>query len=138
MKLYETLKGLDQKFSWSFFGTLFSILFFLFGLYTTFVYEKKPRLQFQTLSEAPVYSLSEDVGKLDILFEGEDIRQKHQTLTILTIRVINIGSADIVKSSFDPDHLPSVVYHNWLDILDFPCKIFADAKSCQRGGPFRA
>src|SRR5664279_6431421 len=31
----------------------------------------------------------------------------------------------------------SVVYHKWLDILDFSCKTVADAKSCQRGGPVR-
>src|SRR6266852_1436718 len=31
----------------------------------------------------------------------------------------------------------SVVYHNWLDISDFSCKIVADAKICQRGGPVR-
>jgi hypothetical protein len=77
MALYEKLKSIDQKFSWSFFGLVLSVLFFLFGLYATFIYEKKPKLVFEILSEAPVYDLREDVSKLDILFEGEDIRKKN-------------------------------------------------------------
>src|SRR5258708_25782739 len=108
MSFYEKLKGIEQKFSWSFFGLVLTVIFFLFGLYTTFIYVKKPRLLLQVLSEAPVYSLREDVSKLDILFEGEDIRKKSETLTLLTLRGINSGNADIVKNSFDSDHLPAI------------------------------
>jgi len=94
MALFEKLKGIDQKFSWSFFGVVVSVLFFLFGLYTTFIYQKKPKLTFEILSEAPVYDVRENVSKLDILFEGQDIRTNKQTLTLLTLRVLNAGNAD--------------------------------------------
>jgi len=108
MTLFEKIKRIDSKFSWSFTGLVFSFLFFLFGLYTTFLYEKKPKLLFQILSEAPVYSLKEEVSELDILFKGENIRKKNQTLTLLTLRVVNSGNADILKNSFDAENLPII------------------------------
>ena len=103
---------MDQKFSWSFFGFVLSIVFFAFGLYTSFVYEKKPKLVVQVLSESRVYSVSEDVSKLEIIFEGEDIRKKNQTLSLVTFRIINSGSANILKSSFDTEHLPILSLSN--------------------------
>lgn len=110
MALGVLFKGnqIDQRFSWSFFGVLLSVGFGLFGIYTAFFYEKKPRLIVQQLSSSPVLSVRENVSKLDIVFDGEDIRKKNQTLTLVTLRLANLGTADILKSSFDEKHLPSV------------------------------
>lgn len=110
MALGALFKGnqIDQRFSWSFFGVMLSVGFGLFGIYTAFFYEKKPRLVVQQLSSSPVLSVRENVSKLDIVFDGEDIRKKNQTLTLVTLRLANLGNADILKSSFDDNHLPSV------------------------------
>lgn len=96
---------LDQKFSWGFLGTVLCIIFGVFAVYTWF-HDKKPQMKFEVLSQAPVYDIRENVGKLDILFNGENIREKKQMLSLITIKVSNAGNADILKSSYDETQLP--------------------------------
>lgn len=99
---------MDQKFSWSFLGFVISVAFGVVGIYTAFIYQRKPDLIVQRLSQDPVYNLKENISKLDILFDGEDIRKNSQTLTLLTLRVRNNGNSDIVPSSFDQNFLPQI------------------------------
>jgi hypothetical protein len=107
MSWLQKFQDLDRKYApWSFLGFFFGTAFALFGIYTTFFHATHPRLRFEILSDAPVYDLREDVGKLDILFSGENIRQKHQMLSLINVRATNNGNADINKASFDEQSLP--------------------------------
>lgn len=114
MGIGNLLQGnqIDQKFSWSFFGVVLSIAFGIFGVYTTIFYERHPNLSVQLLDISPVYSLSENVSKLDIIFDGADIRKNHQTLTLVTIRLLNNGNAELLKNAFDGQHLPKIITTN--------------------------
>ncbi len=67
-----------------------------------FFYEKKPRLRFEIVSQSPVYNIREQIPKLVMMFDGENIREKHQTLSLITLRIVNAGRADTTMQSYDP------------------------------------
>jgi len=106
MSTWQKLKNLDQKFSWSFFGLVFGVLSLGVGVYFGVFYEKKPRLRYEILSSLPVYDVREDIADLEITFKGENIRGQHKMLSLITLKVCNVGNADIVKMHFDENLLP--------------------------------
>ena len=108
MSWLTKFKSLDQKFSWSFLGFACGILFFLVGLYTTFFYAKNAKPQLEILSDSPVYDIRENVSKLDIIFNGESIRQKGEMLTLLNLRFANRGNAGILIGSYDSKSPPTL------------------------------
>lgn len=111
MGFLKAWKTLDDKFAWSFTSLVLSILFFLFGLYTTFLYEKKPRLRYEIASQSPVYNIREQIPKLVVLFDGENIHEKHQMLTLITrkiaVSVQRTASGGLHRPPFDSTLRPS-------------------------------
>lgn len=106
MPFWSKIAEFDRKYPSSSLGTAIGLLIGLFGIYIALFYEKHPQLRYDILSQAPVYSIRENVGDLDIMFKGENIRQKHESLSVITLRVSNPGSSDIELGSFDPQDLP--------------------------------
>ena len=104
MGLLDRVTSLDKRLASSFFLALFiAVLFFILGQF----WEKHPHLRYQVLSQVPVYDVRGDVTNLDILFDGQSIRQQHQMLTLISIKVENAGNAGITKqSSYDDSFLP--------------------------------
>jgi CRP-like cAMP-binding protein len=105
MTWIKKLLSFDKRLAGSFIAaTLLAIAFFLLGVF----YDKQPRLRCTLLSQAPVYDVHEDVPDLDIIFRSKSIRQEHQTLSVLTVRIENSGSAGLTIQSFDPNFLPGL------------------------------
>ncbi len=95
------LNDIERKFPWSFLGCVAGVVFGLFGIYTVFFYDKFPDLKIETTSDAPVFSVKEQVPELDILFQKTNIREAHQGLSIVTLRINNQGKSPIRASDFD-------------------------------------
>lgn len=102
----EGFTSIDRKFPWSFLGFLFGVIFFFVGLYLAVFYTKSPGVRFEIISESPVYDIRENLTKLEVLFDGENIRQKHEALSLVSIRIVNDGNANLSKSAFDERALP--------------------------------
>src|SRR6266478_2827215 len=100
MGLFNTFRNWEHKYALTFMGV---ILAFLFGGFSVYVYLQKtaPNLRVEEISNANVIDVREDVGKLDILFNGANLRDKHQTLALVTLRVMNDGAAPISKGAYD-------------------------------------
>ncbi len=107
-RLWAKLKEIDRRLPSSSIGTFVSVLFGLLGLALVIWYQKAPQLKYEILSQSPVYSIREQIPDLEIMFKGENIRKQQQTLSVITIRVSNPGSAPITPSSFDARDLPGV------------------------------
>lgn len=78
-----------------------AIVFGAIGIYGAFIYDRKPDLTFQVLSTAKVLDIRERLTNLAIVYRGTDLRATNQNLHFVVVRVVNNGSADIIKSSFD-------------------------------------
>jgi len=82
-------------------GIFFAITGIPLSIYLTVYYEKLPRLKYEVLSVAPVLDIKEEIGKLDILYDGKSIKKTENTLTIITAKIENDGNASILLNYFD-------------------------------------
>lgn len=73
------------------------IIFFLAPI----LFDKKPNIEFITISKTRIFKINEDVTGLSIVYKGEDLKLNYKNLTVFTIRIINNGNAPILKNHFD-------------------------------------
>jgi hypothetical protein len=78
-----------------------TVIFATLGVYGTFFYEHKPDISFEIVSSANVLDIRESLNKLAIVYDGTDLRATNQNLHLLVLRIVNRGSSDVLKSSFD-------------------------------------
>src|SRR5689334_18848534 len=106
MKMFKLMKKLND-----FFGFPVAIVGLLLAFFF-FVYEKKPEVTYQILSESNVLDIREKIGKLNIFFGHEDIYKENKNLSLVTIRVVNSGKVNILSSHFDDEQLWGFVVEN--------------------------
>ena len=109
MSEFEFSNNIDRKFPWSFLGFFSGLIFGIFGIYAVFIYERLPEIRVEVLSNTPVFSIKEEVDNLSILFNGVDIRESKQLLSILTIKILNSGNLSITTGDFDENDPLSIV-----------------------------
>lgn len=107
--LIEKFTSIDKKFPWSFLGLVSGFLFFLGGLYLTVFYVRSPGFKLEVLSNGPVYDIKENLSKLEISYDGQNIKQQGQELSFLSVRITNDGNANLSLSAFDKEALPRFV-----------------------------
>lgn len=120
---------IDRKFSWSFFGFLLGILGVAFGLYSI-LHHEKPKLQFEMVTNTDVINVTENIGKLQILFDNESVISNDTTLKLITIRLANVGNISLKKDDFDKDYLVGLRFKNY-QIADKPTIIDQSNKYLQ-------
>lgn len=108
----DLIKKIERSLPWSFLGFLVAVVFGLFGIYSVFFYSKAPDLRAEIISSSPVLSIRENVQNLDILFEGQNIRQSHQLLTLISLKLVNRGNMAVKPGDFDPRDLPTILVKN--------------------------
>jgi len=103
MSMFKSIRELDQKFSWSFFGFLLAIALGVVMLYDRVLADKHSQLYLDVLTSTAVLDIREQLPNLEILYDGIDIREKNLSLQILTIKAVNDSTRDILKGHYDPD-----------------------------------
>ncbi len=63
--------------------------------------KSNPHLVYQILANTNVFEVKENLGDLDILFRGNNIKKNNEKLVIMTIKVLNDGNANILKNFYD-------------------------------------
>lgn len=101
MGLLASITKLDRNFGWSFLGFVLAVFFGGLSLYTEFWKESVPQLEFEILSNAPVLDVREKLPDLEVLYQSQDIAKSGKTLSVLLVRAVNRGSADILSSHYD-------------------------------------
>lgn len=100
MSLLRSLRTIDSKFSWSFLGFFIGIIGIGYAIYVDQFKESKPELVFDILSNTQVLSVKENLNKLDIIYDDQNLKQKRENLILLTVRVSNEGNEDIRENDF--------------------------------------
>lgn len=100
MSIWNKIKTMDKRFSWSFIGTLIGIIGIGYGVYADFFKEEKPRLIFDILSNTQILDLKEDVSELQIHYKNQDLKKSKKSLVLLTLRVTNKGNAPIKEVDY--------------------------------------
>ena len=100
MSLFKTFKTLDNKFSWSFMGFVIGLLGIGYAIYIDQFKEDKPMVVFDVLSNTQVLSVKENLNKLDIIYDGQNLKERNENLILLTLRISNEGNEDIRENDY--------------------------------------
>lgn len=101
MALLKYFKKFERKFAWSFFGVVLALIFGGITVYREFIEDKRPALQYDILTNTSVLDVKEQLSNLSVLFDGIDIRKQGLSLRVITVRVLNHSSRDILKGHYD-------------------------------------
>ena len=103
MTITKVLREAERKFPSQLLGFILAIILALFWAYDKLLVDKHPQLYIDVQTSTSVLDIKEDLPKLDILFDGIDIRQQNLSLRIISVKVINDSSIDILKGQYDPE-----------------------------------
>ncbi len=109
---YEKVE--QKKFSemgWKFFLNTFMTIFGLFGTVLgiySFYADKNASLEYEILSNTNVLDINADITKLDVLYGSTSLKNTFGNLRIITLKIINNGSTDILKNQYDENDLPGL------------------------------
>lgn len=98
--MINLLKKIDKKYA---FGLLTGLIFGVLGFYADFLRQKNPKLEYDIISNTEILDVKEDVGKIDILYDGENLQKQNQTLRLIILRITNTGSEHILKDYYYED-----------------------------------
>lgn len=101
MALRDFLNSINKKYAWSLLGVVLALLFGGITVYSEFIRDRKPKLRFEIVSNAGVLDVREELGKLEILYDGIDIKKSKQSLRVVVVRVVNFGELDILIDHYD-------------------------------------
>lgn len=99
MGLNMFFKSVEKNYAIGIYGLLISLISIASGYYLA-IKDKEPKLTFDILSNTEVFSINEDISKLKVIYNNEDLRSKKQKLFLLTIRVANLGDDDIKETDY--------------------------------------
>jgi hypothetical protein len=100
MGILKRLKTLDNEFSWSFSGFIIAIISIGYAIYVDEFKQEKPKIVFDILSNTTVLSVKENLNKLDVLYKGQNLKEKKENLILLTVKISNDGNKDIRETDY--------------------------------------
>ena len=99
MNIRNSLNSLEKR--WSLLGVILAVLFGGLTVYSEFIRNREPELRFEVVSNTSVLDVREELGKLEIFYDGLDIKKSKQSLRVIVVRVVNPGETDILMSHYD-------------------------------------
>jgi hypothetical protein len=94
-----------SKFDWSKWGFWLALtLFFITAImwiFQTYIFEKKPELKFEIISNEEVLIVNENINKLSIKYDQVDLLSNNKNISVLIFRLINAGKQSITQNLYD-------------------------------------
>lgn len=104
MSVISSFNNLDKRFAWSFLGFMLAVVFGGITIYTEFFRVNTPSVTVEVLNEANVLDVKEDINELKVFYGDVDIKNLNQTLSVLFVRVKNVGGAPILNGYYDNNY----------------------------------
>lgn len=81
-------------------GIILAVVFGLFTVYP-FLYPEHPSVTFDIINDVNVLDVHKPLNELNIYFQGEDIQQKNLNLRVISIKIENTGTENILQNYYD-------------------------------------
>ena len=101
MSVFDTINRWEKRYAWSLLGFVLAVIFVALSIYSEFVRDRRPQVRFEVISDASVLDVREQLGNLEIIYDGRDIKKAKQSLRVAVLRISNAGADDILISSYD-------------------------------------
>lgn len=102
MSFVKKLKEYEKRFAWSLSGFVLAAILGAVSVYQGFFKEVSPDLNFVVTSNSSVLDVKENLGDLDIVYEGESLKSRGKDLRVITFEVVNQGNDAILPNYYDP------------------------------------
>ena len=91
------------KINWTVVGVLLALFFGLFTVYSVYIslYYEHPNVTFDIVNDVNVLDVHKPLNELNIYFQGEDIQQKNLNLRVISIKIENTGTENILQNHYD-------------------------------------
>jgi len=99
----------------SFLGVVAAII----TIYAFLFKEKKVELTYEVIANTSVLDIRAEVSKLDVLYDGTSLKHRNENLRIISVRVINSGTENILNSFYD-DNAPLGIELSGGKIIESP------------------
>ncbi len=93
-KLYGFMKSAEAM-------AILAVVGFGLTIYQTWFNEKHPAIVYEIVSNSKVLDVYTPVSKLDILYDGESLKNSNLELHLVVLEIKNTGATDITKKDFD-------------------------------------
>ena len=87
--------------NWAIIIGIVGLLVTIIGVVVTLRYERRPGLTVEVIGESDVLDVRRPLEDLVVEFGGEDIERTNRNLRVVTVRISNAGSADILQNQYD-------------------------------------
>jgi len=101
VSIFQSIRGMDQRFSWSFLGFMLAVILGSVSVYIEFFKDNKPDLNYIITANTSVLDIREKLGSLDVLYHGESLSKNKKDLRLITFEVINQGDTAILSNFYD-------------------------------------
>ena len=102
MRFFANLQNIEKKYPLTCLGLVLApILAILSSIYAPYFWDRNPQVKYTVNSILGVYDVREEVGKLDIIYDGINIREKKQMLSLISLNVSNVGHKHLTKALYD-------------------------------------
>ncbi|MHC4153683.1 MAG: hypothetical protein ACYST6_01980 [Planctomycetota bacterium] len=101
MGFFGKLQSVEKKYALTSLGFMLAAVFGGLSIYTSFFVDANAHIRYRVVSVLSVYDIHEDVGKLDIIYDGINIREKKQMISLITVNVSNVGHGHVTKGLYD-------------------------------------
>jgi len=104
MTVDQVLLKARHKFPTSLTSLMITIVLAVAGiLFTILLAEKHSQLYYDIQASTSVLDIKEELPKLEVLFDGIDIRQQNLSLRVISVKIGNDGSKAILKGDYDSE-----------------------------------
>ncbi|MCL1144467.1 hypothetical protein L2747_00340 [Shewanella marinintestina] len=111
MGILEVLRSAEKKYALSAFGLILGVVVAVITFYFQFR-DNNPRIDFVIQSEISVFDIKEDIGNLDVIYNGNSLKQNNQELKAINVQIINNGSSGILAMHYDDNYLVGLKIKN--------------------------
>lgn len=102
MGIFEAAGSIEKKYAFGFWGMLLTLCTIGVSGFLWYFPNDKPNLSTQILSRTSILDIKEDIPDFQLLYKGTDISKSTRVLSVLLLKVSNLGGKEILIASFDP------------------------------------
>lgn len=110
----EKLIDFIKKKFWPMIGVI-STIFGVIGGYSYFFEKNKTSLEYQIVNHVSALDVKENLSKLDITYNGKNLKDNNENIQIFTVRLINTGNQIIKENDYGSENF-GLKIHNGIFI----------------------
>lgn len=100
MKTKKRFVEFLRRHGWNIVSTTIGVVGIIFALYTHYK-DDTPRVSFEVVGNEGVLDVKEKLPDLEVFYQGQDIANSAETLSVVLVRISNLGNRSVTLTDYD-------------------------------------